>query len=389
MRDHHELSFPFAEYQRRLDDLRHQMGERRLDATLIFDPANLYYLTGHQTTGYGHLQVLVVPIDGEPFMVMRLLESTNLEPRTWVEVSRPYDDTGDAIQALWHALAEFQLDDKVLGYEASAQFLISSKHDRLTATLGRTAELVDCSGIVERCRVIKSPLEIDMMRRAAAATVAGMEAGLRAVDVGVNENFIAAEVHHAMYSAGGEYPAVAPYITSGVRSLIGHATWEGRDVEEGDCVFLEIGGCVRRYHTAMMRTVFVGEPPAEMVLAEQLVREALTRMKKVMRTGAQLHEADAEARSVLEGNQTGGNLITRSGYSIGIAFAPSWDEGHILSIQPGESTVLRENMTFHIIPWLHGVLGRHVMGLSETVRITDDGAESFFDTPIEMTRRAA
>jgi Xaa-Pro dipeptidase len=70
--------------------------------------------------------------------------------------------------------------------------------------------------------------------------------------------------------------------------------------------------------------------------------------------------------------------VTRSGYSIGIAFPPSWDEGYIVSLKQGESTILQEGMTFHIIPWMWGVDGDKTCGTSDTIYITSEGCESFF-----------
>ena len=71
-------------------------------------------------------------------------------------------------------------------------------------------------------------------------------------------------------------------------------------------------------------------------------------------------------------------LITRAGYSIGIAFPPSWDEGYILSIKQGDPTVLEPGMTFHIIPWMWGVDGDKTCGTSDTIVVTERGCESFF-----------
>ncbi|MEQ8514279.1 MAG: M24 family metallopeptidase, partial [Chromatocurvus sp.] len=71
-------------------------------------------------------------------------------------------------------------------------------------------------------------------------------------------------------------------------------------------------------------------------------------------------------------------LITRSGYSIGIAFPPSWDEGYIISLKQGDSRVLREGMTFHILPWMWGVEGDKTVGISDTILVTASGCESFF-----------
>jgi len=64
----------------------------------------------------------VVPLEDEPFMITRALEESNVFARTWVEQSRPYPDTGDAIQMLLDALREFRLDDKRIGYERNSYF---------------------------------------------------------------------------------------------------------------------------------------------------------------------------------------------------------------------------------------------------------------------------
>lgn len=379
MRDGEHLTFSLEEYRRRLNNLRERMHQRQIDVVMINDPSNLLYLTGYQTTGYSYFQCLVVPLEEEPFMVTRLLEETNITHRTWVEHSRPYTDTGDAIETLRQAFIEFGLERSRVGYEKSCEFLTWQFQKRLEASLLR-AKLVDCSGIIEEDRVCKSQEEVEAMQRAAFATEAGMQAGIDAAAVGITENDIAAEVHYAMFKAGGEYPAVSPYITSGPRTLIGHATWEGRSINDNECVFLEMAGCYRRYHTAMMRTVFLGEPPEEMYAAEEYVKRAIDTVMKEVHPGMLVSDMDYIARSIVEESHAG-RLITRSGYSIGIAFAPSWDEGHILSLKPGETTLLKQNMTFHLIPWLYGVLDQHVLGLSETIRITETGAESFFNFP--------
>lgn len=369
------MTFPMDEHRRRLSELRARMDAWNLDVVVITDPGNLFYLTEYQTTGYSYFQCLVIPLESEPFMVTRLLEETNVIARTWVELTRPYTDTGDAIETLWHALTEFDLvSGKRIGYERNSYFFPAYQQDRMTANW-YDADFVDCFGIVEEGRVKKSPLELEAMRKAARAGELGMTAGLDAIRAGVSENELAAAICAAMFEAGGEYPAVLPYVTSGPRVVIGHATWEGRIVEPGDTVFLEVGGCFRRYHAAMMRTAHVGEPPPEVRAAEALCREALDTMIDGLRPGITVADADRLARDVLARTNVGGSLVTRAGYSIGIAFAPSWDEGYIVSLKPGDNRTLEEGMTFHLIPWLFDYEGHRVMGISETVHITADGAE--------------
>ncbi|MCH2457974.1 MAG: M24 family metallopeptidase, partial [Henriciella sp.] len=161
------------------------------------------------------------------------------------------------------------------------------------------------------------------MKRAARATEAGMKAGIEIAKPGVTENEIGAAISAAMFEAGGEPPAVMPYVTSGPRSMIGHATWEGRKVQEGEHVFLEVGGCYRRYHTAMMRTIVLQDKlSASMESAQRQMTKALRELKKYIQPGLTVSDADKIVRDIVTDGRHGGALITRSGYSIGIAFPP-------------------------------------------------------------------
>ena len=379
-----DMTFPFEEYQRRLSELRLRIADRRLDAVVISDPENIMYLTDYQTTGYSFFQALVVPVDDEPFMITRALEESNIIARTWVERTRPYPDTGDAIQMLVDALREFGLANKRIGYERNSYFFPAYQQDRIHTTL-TDAKLLDCFGIVEQGRICKSPAEIQLMRKAALATEAGMQAGIDACKAGVTENEIGAAISAAMFRAGGEPPAVMPYVTSGPRTMIGHANWEGRAVLPGEHVFLEVGGCYRRYHTAMMRTVVLGELSDSMHHAQERMKHALHAVHEKVQPGMTVSDADNLVRNIISENDVGARLITRSGYSIGIAFPPSWDEGYIVSLKQGESTVLQPGMTFHIIPWMWGVDGDKTCGISDTIYITDTGCESFFTMNRDFT----
>jgi Xaa-Pro dipeptidase len=108
------------------------------------------------------------------------------------------------------------------------------------------------------------------------------------------------------------------------------------------------------------------------------VRAAVRVGREVLPAGV-VDVAGRNARRHLRaGYSHGGTQSTRSGYSVGIAFAPDWGEGHILSIQPGEQRYLEENMVFHLIPWLQvpGIAG---VGISETVLVTRDDCVSLLD----------
>ncbi|MFD0987903.1 ectoine hydrolase [Methyloligella solikamskensis] len=387
MRERDDMTFPPEEYQRRLNMLRERMEERLLDAVIITDPENIMYLTDYQTTGYSFFQALVVPLAGDCYMVTRKLEESNVYARTWVDKTRPYADNGDAIQSLVESLRDAGLAYSTVGYERNSYFFPAYQQDRVR-TAFTDGKLMDCFGIVEEGRIRKSHAEIEVMKKAAIATEAGMKAGIEACAPGVTENEIGAAISHAMFEAGGEPPAVMPYVVSGPRSMIGHATWEGRTVKPGEHVFMEVGGCYRRYHTAMMRTVVLGDLTPSMESAQRCMMEALREVESAIRPGLTVSDADNIVRDIITSADHGGDLITRSGYSIGIAFPPSWDEGYILSLMQGDSRTLKEGMTFHIIPWVWGVDRDKTVGISDTIHVTADGCESFFTLAREFVTKS-
>ena len=368
-----DLVFPMSEYQRRLQALRQRMAERDVELFMSTTPENICYLTGFESPGHYYFNALLVPLEGEPVAVPRRLEESGYEVLTWLEEIRPYEDHEDPMEKTQATLAEFGWQERRIGYERNCWFFTAPQQEELFG-LCPQATFVDCSGTVEAGRLIKSDLEVDLMRRAARATEAGMQAGIDAVRASATENDVAAEMHYAMIKAGSEWPAIAPFVASGYRGAIGHATWAGRTIEKGDVVMLELAGCLKRYHAPLMRTGFVGEPSARVRQAEQVVRDAFEAMVEAIRPGVPAHDVDAASRKVIGASPLGAKQGSRSAYSVGIGLPPDWGEGHILSMQPQEMRPLQRNMTFHMLPWIQ-VPGEGGISFSETIRVTEDGCE--------------
>jgi Xaa-Pro dipeptidase len=382
MRHRNDLPFPMHEYERRLTNVRQEMEKKGVDAMMVTTPENIFYLTGFETTGYMCYQALFIPIEAEPFMVTRILEDTGVQALSWIEYSRPHVDKEDPFQKTRETLEEFNLHNKRIGYERESWFLTAPQQEKLFS-LCSEAKFVDCSGLIEGLRVIKSELEVRKIKEAARYAEIAIMAGIETTNLGVKDNDISAAMHHAMIKAGSDYPAVQPYIATGPRSAIGHATWSGRTLQSGDCVFLEPAGCKHRYHAACMRTGFIGEPSPIHREAENIIKEAVDATIDVIKAGAVAADIDAVNRTIIGNNKIGLEQRARSAYSIGLAFAPGWDEGALFSCHPEEKRELQPNMVFHLIPWAL-VPGQFAMGLTETIRVTETGCEVITQLPREM-----
>jgi Xaa-Pro dipeptidase len=271
-------------------------------------------------------------------------------------------------------LEVFKFDTRRIGFEKDCWFFTATQQEKLFAAC-RTADFIDCSGIIEQGRLVKSDYEIELMRKAARTAEAGMRAGIEAVRAGVTEHDIAADILYAMVKAGSEWPSIVPFVATGERGAIVHATWAGRTVEPGDIVLLEVGGCLKRYHAAMMRTGFVGEPDRQAREAEKVVQEAVNLALDTIKPGLTAGEVDAASRNFIAKSTFGGVQASRSGYSIGIAVPPDWGEGHILGMYPHNPRLLEPNMTFHLLPWVQ-ISGKGGVSFSETIRVTENGCET-------------
>ena len=383
MADDKDLFFDVAEYQQRLLGLRERMVARGVDLLLVSTPENVYYLTGYQTIGYASYQCVIVPLEGEPLIVVRLLEEGVVRRLSWTNRFVVYADGEDPVDATVQAVSELRRPNDRVAVEQAAWFLTVRNYLRLAAALGA---LADGSGLVEEGRKIKSPREIDYIRRAARTTEAGLAAAAEVARAGVTENDVAAAAFDAMTRAGSEYLAIDPIVTSGYRSGIAHTTYQRRTIEDADAILLEFGGCWHRYFGPIMRTVLVGRYPEE---AERMARtciDALDAAIATIRPGVTSHEVDKAARDVIERAGFEENYRKRLGYSVGIGFAPDWGEGHIIHLNVGDQSVLEPGMVFHMPPALRRY-ARWGVGMSETVLVTESGCEVLTSFPRELLVR--
>ena len=381
MRENPELPFALDEYRRRLRKVQEGLASRGLDACLVSVPENIYYLTGFTTTGYYMYQTLIVPAEGEPLFVTYLEERINVLRRSWMDRYMTYSVVDDPVDVTVRALREMGLEDKVLGIEESGYFFPIGTYKKLVQALPQT-RWTDGGGIVEQVRLIKSDAEIGYIRKGANAAMEGMKAAIAAIATGRTENDLAAEVYRATLAAGSEYPGSPPYVVSGERSGLPHGTWEGRRLRDGDIVFLEHSGCIKRYSAAMMRTCFLGTPPDVVRRTADVILEGLQRAIETIRPGVTSGEVDAACRETIRA--AGFNDYTHeTGYSIGVCYPPGWNESHIMNLHPGDSTVLQPNMVFHLVPSLIIPEMQGHVGFSDTVVVTEDSCEVLTNSDVE------
>jgi Xaa-Pro aminopeptidase len=108
--------------------------------------------------------------------------------------------------------------------------------------------------LMHRLRVVKSNLEVDLMRQACAITKAGFQRVCRFVKPGVGETEIEAEFAHEFIRRGGAF-AYTPIIASGRNACVLHYLQNDQTCRAGDLLLLDVGASYANYNSDLTRTI--------------------------------------------------------------------------------------------------------------------------------------
>jgi Xaa-Pro dipeptidase len=381
------LLFPMAEYDSRLLAVRKAMAVEELDLLLVSHHCDLNWLTGYDTFGVGNHAVLALPREGAPFLHATTMEIPAAVMNTWVEdvLLGSWVHPGGMGAELADILKHRGLDRGFIGLQPRRAGLRADSHRALLTGLAG-ANIRDVSDLIGRLRIIKSPAELECLRRASALTVAGIAASIGAIRPGITDNDIVRAGFDAMLAEGSDFLAIQPIATTGVRTGGGHQTHRRVPLEDGDLVFLEYGGNFKRYTAPMMRMACLGAPPAG---ADKTIEACLVTLQAVLdgvRPGRTCHDVALEARAAHRAVDGEAYITGVYGYHVGVGYPPTWADS-IGFIAEGVEEPFRPGMTFHL-PLAFRLPGRFGIGISETILVTEDGCEALSDYPRELRRIA-
>ena len=377
----HELPFARAEYLERIARTRAAMAARDLDLLIVSSPENILWLSGYQAKGIFTFQVLLVPVSGPVRLVTRAIETGNvvcMPEDSVIGEFVTYSDTQSPVGAAVALITRAYPAARRLGVEKSNLYLGVARFEGLRDGL-EGAVWEDASHLVDRLRLIKSPAEIALFRRAAAISDAAVREAIAAVRIGTTDNEIAAIAMAGLLRHGSEYMATWPNVMAGWRGGLAHAGWTGMTIAPGEPVLLEFAASVHRYHAPLYRTVIAGPANAEVRRVADCAVRAHDAALAALRPGATLGAVDAACRAVVVDAGCERYAHSRFGYSIGIAFPPTWAQSLSTDVVPGSEEVALPNMLFHILVYLLEP-ARFGIGVSHTVLVTDTGLDELTKT---------
>jgi len=237
--------------------------------------------------------------------------------------------------------------------------------------------LVNGWQILEPLRLIKSQEEIAKLKKAGEIADRALEALLPFIRPGKKEKEIRRKLLELMDDFGATDVSFQPIVARGEHASMPHYTGAEGVIRERDTLLIDFGCRFEGYCSDMTRTLFIGEPDAEVRKMYEIVRKAQEEGEKHVRPGVTAESVDEVAREVIVKAGYGMYFNNRVGHGIGIAVheAPY--------IMRGNKTLLRKGMTFSVEPGIY-IPGKVGIRIENCLFVTDDGCQSFTKFPKEL-----
>nr|WP_203674979.1 MULTISPECIES: Xaa-Pro peptidase family protein [unclassified Streptomyces] len=348
----------------RLELARKAAAGAGLDALLISPGADLRYLTGYQALPLERLTCLVVPTEGDAFLVVPALERP-------AALASPVGGLGIDITGFAETDNAYELIAGRL--PAGARRVAVDNHmwaEKLlafTAALPR-AEAVLAGEVLQELRMRKSPAEVAALRRAGAAIDRVHRRMGEWLRPGRTEREIARDIADAIL-ATDHVTVDFVIVASGPNGASPHHEVSDRFVRAGDPVVVDIGGTTEDgYCSDSTRTYAVGEPHPDFRELYDVLQRAQHAQVEAVRPGITAEALDAVGRDIIAGAGYGEHFIHRTGHGIGLE---THEEPYIVA---GSKRPLEPGMAFSIEPGIY-LPGRFGARIEDIAVCTENSGE--------------
>src|ERR1700722_4965197 len=241
------------------------MRDAKLDALISVSPENFAYVTGFLSPTqplmrWAHAMSLVAA-DGRTSLVVIDMEANTIRSKapagTDIAVWREFKF--DAMKVLADVLRKRGLAESHIGIELD--YLPAGDFAELCELLPG-AEFTGAQSLLARLRQIKTPGEIEVLRRLSRIADKAITDAYHCVHAGSSEMELAAALTRGVYEQGAEYFKLM-IVATGERSVFPNVGPTTRILDHGDVCRVEIFPMLGGYHAGVCRTAAVGKPPPE------------------------------------------------------------------------------------------------------------------------------
>ena len=352
--------------------------ETGLDAMVSCSPENFAYLAGFVVPSQPLIRhrhaMVIVDAEGKTAIFGVDMEETTIrrhEPDTPTRIWAEFTD--DAMAVLASQLQELGLTSARIGIEMD--YLPAGDLERLRRAMPK-ASFVACESILARLRQIKTPEEIDLLRKLSRIADQSITDALRAVKAGDTEMDIATHMTRNVYTLGAEHFKLM-IVATGERSQLPNVGPTQRRLQPGDVCRVEIFSVIAGYQAGVCRTAVVQQAPAQAEKIWQNLVECKYLIMDMIRPGAScraIYEAFIRKLSELKLPP-----ISFVGHGIGLHLHEDPYIGTAPRIGKGGDAQLEAGMVLGVEPLCYQTGYGYGMQNKDMMLVTENGCELLSD----------
>jgi len=266
------------------------------DGSLVIHPnSDLFYLSGIEQE---ESLLLLYPDASDPKLREILFVR---EPNEHLQIWEGYKHSKEDARKIsgirnikW--ISEFPGLFRILMCEATSAYLNCNEHKRAAVEVETRDDrfITQCkrdyplqnfrrlAPLLHDLRIVKSPLEIDLLKEAVSITEKGFRRILKFVKPGVTEYEVEAEWAREFIRRKAKF-AYSPIIASGKNNCVLHYLQNDQTCKKGQLLLLDVGACYANYNADLTRTIPVS---GKFTRRQKQVYNAVLRVLRASTAGA-------------------------------------------------------------------------------------------------------
>ncbi|BES63954.1 Xaa-Pro dipeptidase PepQ [Gottschalkiaceae bacterium SANA] len=369
------IKFTEEDVQARIDLCQKKMNEQGFEGIVFSAESNLNYYSNFHThapwTTFTRPMFLFVPKEGKPVLYLHIFQTPDARAISKACDIRGFESLlGPNASQVAEIMHELNMGSGKIGFEKGYEQLMGFQinlYEGLKEELS-SASFEDASDLIWSQRLIKSPKEIECIRRACDATSYAHDKIFKNIKAGMTEHEVSRLVKQYMLEGGADQPGFV-LITAGEGNYDRISkTATDRELQDGDLIVLDLGSCYNGYWSDFCRLAVVGEISEERREIQRKVHEVTIRASKVMKPGVAVADvARACAEEMVKVGFEANFDCGRMGHGMGLMSTEP------PSVTIYDETILEEGMIINLEPGIVNELG--AFNLEENFVITKDGCE--------------
>ncbi|MCK5812544.1 MAG: aminopeptidase P family protein [Clostridiales bacterium] len=319
---------------KRINQLRKVLTDKKLDGVLITSRPNTLYLSGFP----GSASTIFISHKRAIFLTdFRYIEFSKKRCGNDYEVmlyeKNPLVFLLEQIKN--DKISKIGFEDQIVSYASYLE--ISEQLDGI--------ELIGLKDEITKLRLVKENGEIKTLQKAVDIADQAFTHILKYIKVGISEIDIAAEIEHFMRKNGAEKQSFDSIVASGKRSSLPHGHATDKLIEPGDGITMDFGAIYNGYCSDMTRTVFIGKPEQKILDIYATVFKAQTIAEDAVHSGKTGMEIDKIARDIIYDAGYEGMFGHGLGHGVGIEVHEEprlsttgnivLENGMVVTVEPG------------------------------------------------------